>query len=1514
MIKKFLQTILKLLLIIFMSAILLLGVFRNSIVQSFIAQVGSATLSERLGVTIWIDKIYISSFFDILLEDVNIFDHHDKAMITAKSIQVKYNIFRPHISEIPIQALTIDSAYVNLVQYVGDSVMNISKLIGGKNSNKNPTGDTLTKEVKVFKLGLERLHIINSHFILHIEKEVAVDVKGMDYQYLDIEGVNVEMHDIHMFDDSIMAQVHRLQGKDRCGIDLKQFKAYAMVSSKGLQLKDFNLVTSQSHINANLIFKYQSWSDYLDFVNNVNMNFDVQNSKINMEDIAFFAPDMLGMDNIVRIRGKVVGPVRNLKARDLHLSYGKATAFVGDIQMSGLPNIYETFIHVKMDDFSTRLSDIAMFNLAEGKKFESLPDALEKFGKIRLNGSFVGFYNDFVSKSNLISEIGKLHTNVQFTNNSLEDIIYYKGSFIAEKFNIGRFIEMESDFGDINFDVKIDGKGLNMATLETKVKGEIKNLSFRGNVLDTIFIDAFLRENQFDGSLNIQDKLIATHFVGNMNFDSINPYFNFKADFDHIKLAHLGLLDIDPTASLSTQVQMNFTGNKIDSFIGKIRIDSTSFVYQDDIFKMDSLQIISKKEKTVPALRTISIASDFLNGSIEGIYQLHKIPSATQDFIHYYVNQYKGAVATDNQRMNQDIKVDFSLTNTTTLEKLFVPKLRLKDTLYLKATIDGAKQDVNLELSVNELSWDGLKFLSPNISIQTDNKHAKANLYLDKFVVKEPTESDSLDIALDSVQLKLDIYKDSLQWALNWNNRKEIPKNSANVSGWFEFEKIQGFSMGFNASELFINDSLWTIYDKGRVVMDTMNYVFDSMYLFTDNESVLFDGSISTNRDSSLFLVFDHFNISNFDLLTYYQGIDLDGLINGEFQLIDFYHQMNFLADLKIANLYLNKEHLGDAEIRATRNQDNSIYLNIDLEKQGNIKKYKPFYMEGYYYPSGTDKQLDIDLSLNNIKLNFLNPFLDEFVSDLDGRATGNINVLGRLDYLDVSGEIDLARTQFRIKYLNTLYSLSGKLYLDNRSLGFKQVTIYDTVGNHAELYGGLSHNRLKDFGVDLKIEADHFVGLNTRKGMNELYYGKAVVTGDISINGPFDNVFLNIDATSERGTDVNIPINTTQSISENSFIVFVNDKDSVIKEEKLFTPQLSSFSLNMDLYVTPDARVGITLPSQLGSIDAHGQGDLNMNLSRTGNFKMSGDYRVNKGEFFFKIRNLFNRKFDLLEGGTISWTGDPYTGELQMTAEHQVKTSLSGLGLSQDSSYRSRIPVDCIIGLSGPIMNPNVKFSFKFPNATEEVKQYVYSKIDTTNASEMSQQMLSLLVLNSFSFTGANDGGNVASSVGGSSLQIVANQLGNWLSQISKDVDVGINYRPGSNLTNEEVEVALSTQLFDERVTVDGNFGYQNVQDQSNSNTSSIVGDINVEVKLTKDGRLRLKAFNRTNTVDLMDNTSPYTQGVGVFYRKEFNHIWNLFQSKKRKEKLNAQEIEELKLKSIKNGTKTDDTFKESE
>ncbi len=274
----------------------------------------------------------------------------------------------------------------------------------------------------------------------------------------------------------------------------------------------------------------------------------------------------------------------------------------------------------------------------------------------------------------------------------------------------------------------------------------------------------------------------------------------------------------------------------------------------------------------------------------------------------------------------------------------------------------------------------------------------------------------------------------------------------------------------------------------------------------------------------------------------------------------------------------------------------------------------------------------------------------------------------------------------------------------------------------------------------------------------------------------------------------------------------------------------------------------------------------------------------IKKGEFHFTLQNLVNKRFSIIEGGKISWTGSPNDSEIDLKALYKVKTSLDGLGPEMDSTanYGRRVYVDCILGLKGKLFDPDIHFSILLPNAGEEIRQMVYSVLDTTNEVEMNQQMLSLLVLGSFSYNTT-----ATPSLEASSYKLISNQLSNWLSQISKDFDIGINYVPGNQVSDEELEVALSTQLFNDRVSIDGSFGVTG--EKTADNASNIVGDVNVEVKLTEDGRFRVRAFNRSNVnsaydIYSYDQSSPYTQGVGIFYRKEFNNFAEIFQRQKPK------------------------------
>ena len=215
---------------------------------------------------------------------------------------------------------------------------------------------------------------------------------------------------------------------------------------------------------------------------------------------------------------------------------------------------------------------------------------------------------------------------------------------------------------------------------------------------------------------------------------------------------------------------------------------------------------------------------------------------------------------------------------------------------------------------------------------------------------------------------------------------------------------------------------------------------------------------------------------------------------------------------------------------------------------------------------------------------------------------------------------------------------------------------------------------------------------------------------------------------------------------------------------------------------------------------------------------------------------------------------------------------------------------MDCILRLQDKLTSPSITFGLELPNATDDISNTIFSIIDTTNQSVMSQQIISLLVLGSFSYTSTS-----LYSIGASNYyNVISNSLSNWLSQISKDLNVGVRYTPEDNITAEELEVALSTQLFNDRLTIESNLGmYTGAHNEITQNANNIVGDVDITFKI--NNRLSMKFYNHSNFNSnyysyTYETYSDYTQGIGISYSQSFDSLKEIFTRKKKNKKINMR------------------------
>jgi hypothetical protein len=621
-------------------------------------------------------------------------------------------------------------------------------------------------------------------------------------------------------------------------------------------------------------------------------------------------------------------------------------------------------------------------------------------------------------------------------------------------------------------------------------------------------------------------------------------------------------------------------------------------------------------------------------------------------------------------------------------------------------------------------------------------------------------------------------------------------------------------------------------------------------------------------------------------------SVDLKGHLNGNILLTNLYKELLLEGNLTVNKFSILGTEYGTFAISSALDINRRV---ININASNNLNGDKMIDIAGYYDPPS--KRIDLTAVAKKLSITPLNPLLKVFASEITGTATGRVNLSGQPGAIVLKGALFADNSSMKIDYLQTSYKLTDSIRFDKKGINFNNVRLTDEKGNPATLTGTVFHKNFKNFQANLSINISDCMVLNTKPKDNELFYGTAFATGVTTIRSATDgSLAFDISAKSGRNTKFYIPLNTGLSVSEVSFVSFVDshiDKTQDTTDMIKLVPapaKTTHMDINMDLEVTPVAEVQLIFDLKVGDVmKANGSGDLNIKYNKKGEFRITGDYIIDRGDYLFTLQNILNKPFSVENGGKIMFNGDIYDAEIDLKAIYKLRASLAEIIPPEGSTTGSseRVPVECQLNLSGKLFNPIIGFDIYLPTADEKTRTIVRNAIATEE--QMSRQFLYLLVMNSF-YPDPNMGAGAppSSSTAGAAAavttsEMLSSQLSNMLSKISNDFDIGLVYRPGvgnSDINSDQLEVALSKQILNDKVVINGNF---DVRGTSNDpNTNQITGDFDAEVKLTE--KIRFKVFNRYNN-PYTGKTEPYTQGVGVFFKQDFNKFSDFFRKKEKSE-----------------------------
>ncbi len=1444
--KRFLRIVRNSLIILFLLGIGGYFALQQPVIQTWLTRRLTNYLSEELGTRVSIGKVEVDLWARLVLSEVYIEDLQKDTLAFIPKLAIRsYNVNR-YSGDVSIGDATLYEPYICIRRYASDSLLNIKFITDYINSFSNPE-DSSTSIFDIGHLCLENARVTYVNDLRPLKQ-----VYGIDWNHLYLSGVTLDLSDLHSQGDTLTAEIHQISATESKGFHIKDFRAQLEMQPGSIGFSKADIITNDSEIVGDLSFLYDDFDDFDFFETKVKMNHALRNTKVQMSDLAYFVSDLEGWNKKLSISGKIKGKVSDLKGRDIEIDIDRNTRFKGDFDLDGLPNMEETFINLDIHELTTTQEDLHRIQLPpfDSLNFLSTPSNFAELGKVDFSGTFTGFVNDFVAFGRVNTQIGSVETDIAFREDSMSKNYLYQGSLKTFAFDLGKYYN-DKNLGTLTSDLTLEGKGLTLDKLDVSFNGGVQQVYLNGYNYTNLRTDGTFRKKYFEGDFSIYDPNAEMDFSGTIDFSLEKPELDFIADIHHLDLKRVNVLTQYDYSSMSGQIAVQSSGLDFANFEGAVQVMDLTYCAKSKDYHVDYLELTAHRTDVL----TITLDSDIANAQLTGKIDLPEIVPSFQEIISEVIPSFQPPVRSHRE---QQFTMNLNILDFTQISEIFIPDLKI-------APNTAVVLEVNEPLSFFEiiLTGDYVQYGSHKASNLTiDARRPDSSLYFtitaDKLNIGESLSFD--DFAIDARNEKDVVYS-----AIAWGN--QASEHKGDVNGMLTVRGYQNFDFLIDRSFVNIKDQRWDFGKGGLIKMDSTEIVVNGFNVYNGIQKIELNGGISENPRESLGISINAFDLSNINPFT---GGDPDfyGIVSGTAGIRDFYNNLIFTSDLTLLDFKLNDYSVGDLCIETGwENALRRLRIDGELEKG----KDKPLSFAGYYRLDDKKSPIDMVATINQLDLAFINEFLGEDVLSIEGLASGTIAITGTPEAPLMEGTAFLKDAAIFIDYLNTKYYLEEELGILPDMFTFDHIRIRDQEGNPGFLTGQILHNVFGDWNFDVIIDMETpMLAMDTNEDLNSLYYGKAYTTGYVSISGFDDQLEFDINLKTAPGTKMAMPMGSTEDLTFDSFIRFVKS-DTLDVETPL---DLSGIKLKFDLDITPDALFEIIFDQAVGDVmSGYGKGHINMEINNLSTFNMYGVVELLQGKYLFTLKNLVNKEFSVRPGGTLTWYGDPFAADMNLKAVYKVSASLSDVLPDATSESGQRVPVDLVMNLTGKMFNPLVTFDIELPTVDEVTKSRVQSAISTDQ--ERNRQAFSLLVLRRFvSPPNINREGSLGRAFGENGTELLSSQISNWLSQISDDFNLGFNYRPGDEISNDEIALALSTQLFNDRLLVSGNLGVSR-GNSLNQNPSNLIGDVRLEYFITPEGKIRLVVYNESNDFRMVTTQqSIYTQGVGILYQEEFDSM----------------------------------------
>ena len=1319
-----------------------------------------------------------------------------------------------------------------------------------------------------------------SQFFLHngrfqYRKFGILEKPGMvNWDNILLKEVELAVKNIGFDGSTVKAGIDLISFKEKSGFTLNKFSAGVTIDSTGIRANGLSLLTANSRIESASshvqgVWKQKGAGEELSL--NIVLG---RQTYLGPADLTLLSGINIGLTAPLEISGVFEGSLENARLMNTSLNWQNLVSFEGDLLYMYPGSLKETFFDLKTRSLTlyvTNLTNEVLSGQIPGFEL-AVPELIKNLEVIEYNGVSTGKFDNFITAGKWNIRNCEIATNLQVNKNWPVTGYNFKGSVSAAGFNPDEWLVSPSGVSGIDFNLDVDGIWDGNKEVKALLAGDVAQFDFNGYTFTDLGIDGRATESWFDGSLKMRDPNSDFDLSGRFDFGHEKPILDFNLKVNHADLYALNFIKNDTVSELKANMHGNFTGQAIDDMDGEIKVTNSSYTNSRGTLPVTELSLTS-----VPELghRKIIFESEYVDARMVGNVHLDDLTAQVQSLVARFIPALTKTQAIRPDHLN-DFAFNLQLKNFTPVSRVFLPGFQFKDNTRLGGFYKADDQTVSIEGISPQFVTSGSQFTGFDIRIRSIGDSLVLSGAVDKIQVDRNTIFDkiSLDGSLTANKMKA---------MLNWTSSGNTGTRGTIRCSGFMSETDSGklrSEVIFPQAEIVFNDSLWKMSDF-RIMADPERILVDGFRLSHDAENFGVQGAISRNQSDTLFVDFNNVSLDNRTRLTGPEDFALKGRMTGDARLYDMRNKAKFLAEVRIDSLSVNGQPMGTTTLSSRSAGTGEPLLMEVLIQRGTIKTLR---LTGQYNP--VSDSLDFDLTVDKLRMDIANPFVNDDLLDVKGLVSGKVDIRGTSKIPLISGEVLMQKGSFILNYLNTRFYFTDKLVITPDAFTINKMDVQDEEGHHATVSGAVRHQNFNKISLDFDLDFKEFVLLNEIESRNYGYWGRGYGTGRGTIRGPLRSLNIDVSARTTAKTKFFVPVSTTDEARLMDFVTYVQKPiddsdfdllDFYYVDNKGYEVNLYGATVNIDLEVTPDAEVQLIFDSKVGDIiHAKGSGNLRVFIPPTSGFTLTGDYTIEQGDYQFTLQNMPVKKLIIEPGATLKWTGDVSNAQLDIDAVYRTKASL--YDLLQDETnpdLAARIPVECHLLMTGYLENPNFDFNIVLPPTSNDIAR---TQLQNLTKEELNKQVISLLILNRFTplqGTGSGTSRGYENAGLSTTTEVLSNQLNYWLSQISKDFDVGFNYRAGDQLSSDEVEVALSKQFLDNRMTININGNYD--VRPSTTSTNQLVGDVEVEYKIKESGKVRVKAFTRAND-HLLYEYAPYTQGVGLFYREEFDTFGELF------------------------------------